>query len=83
MENFIILHSFFRGDILKYVTKIIPVVCILVATIISIIFLDFSQSKEYLNLSGYQRDSIRINYSDDIIINDKTMQKVLLLVCEK
>lgn len=62
---------------MKYVTKIIPVVCILVATIISIIFLDFSQSKEYLNLSGYQRDSIRINYSDDIIINDKTMQKVL------
>ena len=64
---------------MKYVTRIIPILCILVAIIISILFLNFSQSSQYLNFFGYSRDSIRINYSDDIVINDKSMKEVAKL----
>lgn len=63
-------------------TKIIPIFCILVATVISIVFLDFNQSKDYLVFSGYDRNSVRINYNDGVSVTNETMTRILELAKE-
>ena len=63
-------------------TKIIPIFCILVAIVISIVFLDFNQSKDYLVFSDYDRNSVRINYNEEISITNETMTRILELAKE-
>ena len=67
---------------MKNMTKIIPIFCILVATVISIVFLDFNQSKDYLVFSGYDRNTVRINYNDGVSVTNETMTRILELAKE-
>ena len=60
---------------MKKLTKIIPIFCIFITTILSIVFLDINESKEYLQLSGYQKDYISIKYNENTKITNQHLKK--------
>ena len=64
---------------MKKLTKIIPIFCIFITTILSIVFLDINESKEYLQLSGYQKDYISIKYNENTKITNDAIKNILLL----
>lgn len=68
---------------MKNITKIIPIVCFFIATILSIFFVDVRQSKKFSNIGNMKKDYINISYSDDIKINSDLIMKILKLANEK
>lgn len=64
---------------MKKITKIIPIFCILIATILSIIFLDIQESRKYFQFQNYEKDFISIKYSDSVKIDNKMLENILSL----
>ena len=62
---------------MKTTTKLIPIICILVTTILSIGFLDLKDSKKYLNFKGYHREYISLNYNNNSSIDKQLVSKML------
>lgn len=62
---------------MKTTTKLIPIICILVTTILSIGFLDLKNSKKYLNFKGYHREYISLNYNNNASIDKQLVSKML------
>ena len=62
---------------MKFITKIIPVFTILIATLLSITFLDVKQSKTYLNSELYQSESIRINYDETMELDESVIKSII------
>lgn len=47
---------------MKFITKIIPIVGIIVTTLILLIFIDTKEYQKYDQLDGYQSESFSIEY---------------------
>ena len=62
---------------MKFISRIVPIISIVIVTILSIIFIDFNESSKYLQFPGYNKNFMRINYKDDNSINNNTIQKIL------
>lgn len=64
---------------MKKITKILPIFCILVTTILSIFFLDVNESKKYFQFNDYNHDFVSIKYNENIKINNDMIKQVLVL----
>jgi hypothetical protein len=64
---------------MKKITTIIPIITILVAIVLSIFFLDFNQSKRYLQFNSYKKEFIAINYNEDRTLDSLVIDKILQL----
>lgn len=62
---------------MKFISRIVPIISIVIVTILSIIFIDFNESSKYLQFPRYNKSFMRINYKDDNSINNNTIQKIL------
>ena len=67
---------------MKKITKIIPIFCILVITVLSIVFLDVNESKKYFQFEGYSQEFVSIKYNENIKIDNDIIKKVILLAKE-
>lgn len=67
---------------MKKITTIIPIICILVETVLSIIFLDFYNSNKYLQFKNYDKEFISIKHSNDVEINNDLISEIISLAQE-
>lgn len=49
---------------MKKVTKIIPIITILVISVLVLLFLDFNEANSYMNLKGFNMETISIKCDD-------------------
>ncbi len=61
---------------MKITTKLIPIVCILVTTVLSIIFLELKDSEKYLVFNDYNREFISLDYNEDVPINIALISRI-------
>lgn len=62
---------------MKKVTIIVPIILMLIVTALMIFFIDKEQSKNYLRLDSYEKESIMVNYNETIIIDNNIIIKML------
>ncbi len=67
---------------MKNITKIIPIICFLVVSILSIFFFDTKQSRTFFEFENMKKDTIDISYSEDIKVNNDLIRDVLKLAKE-
>lgn len=60
-------------------TKILPMISLLVVSLLSIAFLEFKGSSDYLNFKGYQKDFITIKHHDGMEMNHDFLDQMISL----
>lgn len=67
---------------MKSIAKVIPIICIIVTTILTIIFLDLYDFSKYLQFDGYKKDFVEFRFDSDISINTNTINNILSIAKE-
>lgn len=64
---------------MKTIAKLLPMVSLLIISLLSIAFLEFKGSSDYLNFKGYQKDFITIKHHDGMEMNGAVLDQMISL----